>query len=89
MTKIEIFLFHISSEIIDLIESTFSLLYSRKIDYLLFAIRIHHFIVSNILIIGKSYMYKHVQWNKEIHLHNVDNYVIYVYDVLYNMLIHR
>lgn len=87
MTKIENFLFHISSEIIDLIESTFSLLYSRKIDYLLFAIRIHHFIVSNILIIGKSYMYmyKHVQWNKEIHLHNVDN----VINVLYNMLIHR
>lgn len=31
------------------------------------------------------YMYKHVQWNKEIHLHNVDN----VINVLYNMLIHR
>lgn len=53
MIKIEIFLFYILSEIIDLIEIIFFFFYFWKIDYLLFVIRIYYFIVLNILMIGK------------------------------------
>lgn len=52
MIKIEIFLFYILSEIIDLIESIFFFFIFGKL-IILFVIRIYYFIVLNILMIGK------------------------------------